>query len=375
MSWWDWSPLGPWGTPIDKVAEVLGEGAAKLWEPYFVKDPVTGEMMWNNQPGDYDGYNERFGGLPAFRQAVRTYQDMAALVTLYTDPFRMDAGSKVGRAHGEEWGVVKEDGEFSKDYDVYNPCHDDPDVRAWVAATMERVMRETGADGLRLDEYGHRGFVCYSDRHTHTFAERGITQWQKATAEATRLVREGMDRVDPTTVLTTEHPGYDYLMQYLDGCITYDLTVQKSELRPLEVNLQRFYFPECKAYELDHQGADREHRKRLWNAVASFGSYYPEPMEKLLREHADVFASRDCEPLVPTLVKYVYANRFANGGKTIYTVYNASGHTVDAPILPVKLPPTHRAVDLLTGEALEVEDGAIRLYLSRDDVACIGVLP
>ncbi|MBM3476813.1 MAG: hypothetical protein FJX75_26370, partial [Armatimonadetes bacterium] len=30
MSWWDWFPFGPWGTPIDKVKEVMGEGAWKL---------------------------------------------------------------------------------------------------------------------------------------------------------------------------------------------------------------------------------------------------------------------------------------------------------------------------------------------------------
>jgi len=40
-----------------------------------------------------------------------------------------------------------------------------------------------------------------------------------------------MDEVAPGSVLTTEHPGYDYLMQFIDGCITYDLTVQACPLR------------------------------------------------------------------------------------------------------------------------------------------------
>jgi hypothetical protein len=379
MSWWDWSPLGPWRTPIDKVAEVLGEGAAKLWQPYFVKDPVTGEAMWNNQPGDYDGYNERFGGLPAFRKAIQTYKDMGALVTLYTDPFRMDDGSKIGQAKGKEWGVVLDTGEHSKAYDVWNPCHDDPDVREWVADTMERVMRETGADGIRLDEYGHRGFVCYSDQHQHTYAERGITQWQKTVAETTKMVRERMDKVAPGSVLTTEHPGYDYLMQFIDGCITYDLTVQKTELRPLEVNLQRFYFPECKAYELDHQRADVEHKKRFWNGVASFGSYYPTNMYCILRENEGVFGSRDCEALVPTLVQRVYANRFGGGGQIIYMLYNATGHTVDAPVLPLNVRPGQHAFDLLNCTPCDIVDTgrakAVGVYLERDDVACIAVLP
>jgi len=244
---------------------------------------------------------------------------------------------------------------------------------------MERVMRETGADGIRLDEYGHRGFVCYGDKHQHTYAERGLTQWMKATAQTTKMVRERMDKVAPGSVLTTEHPGYDYLMQFIDGCITYDLTVQKTELRPLEVNLQRFYFPECKAFELDHQRADVEHRKRFWNGVASFGSYYPDVMYGILREYREVFESRDCEALVPTLMQYVYANRFHAGERTIYTLYNATGHTVDGPVLRVEPSPKQRVVDLLADEPAQVvrtdAGSAVRAYLSRDDVACIAILP
>ncbi|MGE4527984.1 MAG: hypothetical protein AB7D00_06415, partial [Rhodospirillaceae bacterium] len=74
MSWWDWSPLGPWRTPLDQLEAALGPAGAKGWEPYLVTDPVTGERMWNNQPGDYDGYNERFGGLPAFRKAMEEWK-------------------------------------------------------------------------------------------------------------------------------------------------------------------------------------------------------------------------------------------------------------------------------------------------------------
>ncbi|MEN6546464.1 MAG: hypothetical protein ABFE07_10510, partial [Armatimonadia bacterium] len=100
MSWWDWSPLGPFMTPFDQLDKVLTPAQIKMWETYFVKDPVTGQKMWNNQPGDYRGYNERFGGLPAFQKAVQTYKDMGSLTTLYTDPFRLDEICETGKAHG-----------------------------------------------------------------------------------------------------------------------------------------------------------------------------------------------------------------------------------------------------------------------------------
>lgn len=379
MSWWEWSPLGPWSTPMERVAEVLGAATYERWKSYFVADPVTGRTMWNNQPGDYDGYNQRFGGLKTFREAVETYKRSGSLVTLYTDPIRCDDASKIGQAHGRDWGVVDHTGKPVKSYEVWNMCHDVAEYRQWVAQNMKRVMRETGADGIRLDEYGHRGWACFNREHRHTFAERGNTEWQRAIAETCKLVRQAMDEVAPGSVLTTEHPGYDFLMQYLEGCITYDLTVVASPLRPLECNLQRFLFPECKAYELDHRGADRKLRKRFWNGVASFGAFYPEPMYRVLHENQDAWNSRHCEPLVPTLVQYVYANRFGTGDKTLYTLYNATGHTVGGHLLWLDLPAGWHAVELLSGTEVPCESigkaRAARLTLARDDVACLAVLP
>lgn len=375
MSWWDWSPLGPFGTPFEELDKVLTPAQIKQWSGYFVTDPVTGKKMWNDQPGDYDGYNERFGGLPAFQQAVKTYQGMGALTTLYTDPFRVDFTSKTGLAHGRDWGVIDDKDKLSTAYEVYNPCHDLPEVRQWVATTMGRVMRETGADGIRLDEYGHRGWACYSPDHKHTFAEPGITQWQKAVAEATKMVHAEMDKVKPGLVLTTEHPGYDYLMQYLEGCITYDLTVLKSPLRPLECNLQRFYFPECKAYELDHQGADPLSRKKFWNAVESFGRYFPANMHTTLKENEEVYQGRDSYPLLPTLQPYLYCNRFAGAGKTLYHLYNALGHTFEGSALALAVDADRHVVELLRCEELLVVEGRVSVYLERGDVACVAVLP
>ena len=377
MSWWDWSPLGPYMTPFDQLDKRLTAAEIKEWEGYFVKDPVTGQKMWNNQPGDYAGYNERFGGLPAFQQAVKAYQGMGALTTLYTDPFRLDENCPTGRLHGREWTVILPDGKPSTGYDVYNPCHYLREVRQWVATTMGRVMRETGADGIRLDEYGHRGWACHSKDHKHDFAEPGITQWNKAIADTCRLVHEEMDKVKPGLVLTTEHPGYDYLMQYLDGCITYDLTVQASPLRPLECNTARFYFPECKAYELDHRGADPGDRKKFWNAVESFGRYYPIPMYNILNENEEVYQGRNNFALSPTLQPYVYCNRFAGGGKTLYHLYNATGHTFEGPVLAPEIAKgaAVHVIELLTAAEVTPVSGKVSLYLERDGVACLAVLP
>jgi hypothetical protein len=332
--------------------------------------------MFSNNPGDYDGYNERFGGLPALRQAIQAYRKAGTLVTLYTDPLRVDDNSKCGRQWGQLWGVVQPDGRYRRDYDAWRMCHDVAGYRRFVAETVSRVLRETRADGVRLDEYGHCGSACSSTVHQHTFAEPGITEWPRAIAETTRLVRQAMDEVAPGSVLTTEHPGYDFLLPWIEGCITYDLSVQATPLRPLECNLQRFYFPECKAYELVFgEDQDPGHRKRFWNGVASFGSYYPAKMDRLLRQYREIFASRDCTPLVPTLAPRVYANRFRAGDRTIYTLYNATGHTVAGPVLRLELKPGEHVYDLFGNREAEcrVEGGktTVRMFLHRDQVACL----
>jgi len=378
MSWWEWSPLGPWSTPMDQLDSRLGEAVHRRWLSYLVKDPATGRMMFSNNPGDYDGYNERWGGLSALREAIRKYQQMGALVTLYTDPLRVDDNTNCARRWGSQHCIRKADGTPQTHYEAWNPCLEVAEYRQWVAATMARVIRETGADGLRLDEYGHCGSACFSKLHEHTFAERGTTEWQRCIAESTKLVREAMDAVKPGSVLTTEHPGYDYLMPWIEGCITYDLTVLATPLRPMECNLQRFYFPECKCYELDHRQADPKHRKRFWNAVESFGAYYPADMDKILRQHADVFASRDCEPLVPTLTPRVYANRFRQGETAIYTLYNATGHTHFGPVLKLDLKPGEQVVELLRGAEVNCAPGdggtVVSLYLERDAAACLATI-
>lgn len=379
MSWWEWSRLGPWKTPFDQLDTIMTPAEIKRWQPYFVKDPVTGQMMWNNQPGDYKGYNERFGGLLAFQKAIQTYQDMGALVTLYTDPFRLDNNNEIGGKYGEAWSVVGVDGKKCTGYKVWNPCHNLAEVQEWVAKTMGRIMRETKADGIRLDEYGHRGWACYDESHQHVYQEPGITQWQKAVSEATRMVHQEMDQVRPDLVLTTEHPGYDYLMQYLEGCITYDLTVLTSPLRPLECNIQRFYFPECKAYELDHRGADQRVRKRFWNGEESFQRHFPLPMYNVLTENEAVYQGRENMPLCPTLQPFIYANAFRGHGKTLVHLYNATGHTFEGPVLNRPRVGAGGAdphvIELLTGEALPVVDGKVSVYLERNDVACVAILP
>jgi hypothetical protein len=203
-------------------------------------------------------------------------------------------------------------------------------------------------------------------------------------AETVRRVREGMDEVDPSAVLMTEHPGYDYLFAAVDGCLSYDLSIMDTwgnpspeSVRILEVNLQRFYFPECKVFEINLLGRDPEHKKKFWNGVASFAYFLTTPFYNIYKDNEDAYASRDCEALVPTLAKRVYANRFTAGGKTFFHLYNATGKDYSGPVLKIVKPAGHHVFDMLNCKELAAEGSTptVELSLKNDDVACVALLP
>ncbi len=380
FGWWEWNTVGPGGRPLDKLPPVK----LNAYGPYIINDPVSGEKRFLGSTTDYVHYNDRFGGLDTFRAAVASNKRPGKLLTLYTDPFRLDEfNNETGRKFGRKWDFVDHTGKSVIDGDAVKPCFYLPEVQDWLVATVQRVLRETDADGIRLDEVGYASGACFAPGHQHVaFEEPGLSEWNKAMADCVRRVRAAMNDVKPTAVLMSEFPGYDCLFASLDGCLSYDLSMMDTgggaeSVRVLEVNLQRFYFPECKVFEINHQGCDSEHKKKFWNGVASFAFFLPTPFYNIYKDNEDVYASRDCEPLVPTLAPRVYANRFSAGDKTLFHLFNASGRDYTGPVLEIAKPTGRHAFDLLNSRELAISEDAPRVNLSvkNNGVACIAILP
>lgn len=378
--WWDWSALGPGGVPFDK----LSPEKVKEYGPYIVKDPVSGEKLFMGSPTDYVGYNDRFGGLDSFRKAIASNRRKDNPITLYTNPFRLDEfNNETGRNFGRKWNFMDLSGKQSIDGDAVKPCYYLPEVQDWLVSTVKRVLKETDADGIRLDEVGYQHGACFASEHKHiAYEEVGLSEWNKAMGETVRRVREAMNEVNPSSVLMTEHPGYDYLFAALDGCLSYDLSIMdtwgtQESVRVLEVNLQRFYFPECKVFEINLQGRDAEHKRKFWNGVSSFLYFLPTPFYNIYKDNEDAYASRDCEALIPTLAKRVYANRFTARGKTLFHLYNATGKDYNGPVLKILKPTGHHVFDMLNCKALAADGNTpiVELSLKNDDVACVAILP
>jgi len=386
MSWWTWSAKGPWNTPMDRLEEELGRPLYERYKSYWVREPVTGRLMYPLNRGDYDGYMPQWGGLPALRAHIRRIRQAGMLATLYTDPILACATTKLGSKYGPVYGIMnprwkdpykcpKTPKGYVGSYASYNMCLDTEWYSAWVARTIARVCRETGADGVRLDEYGHRGYVCTSTRHKHVFAEPGHNAWLQALARNVRQVHRAMDDVRPGLVLMTEFPGHDCMAAALDGAIVYDVR-RIRRFRPVPVNLFRFFFPECKVFEINRPARPEARSWMLWNAVGAFSFRYPQEIHDVLRKYNDVFTSRDAEPLIPSLSRRIYINRFRNVDRTVYAVLNATGHTFDGPVLELPEPDAGFVYrDLLAGGRVKpvVRDGrrVLSLHLEPDQTRLI----
>lgn len=403
--WWRWSEVGPWGVPLDddlKIArEQLGDTFVDRVSYTFVPDPITKRMSYKNNRGDYE-YNEAWGGAEALKDFVDELQQDGAVVTLYTDPLLVCGATKFGKAYGYELGVMNPfwdkknmEGPFYTPlnpegyvtmYGSWNMCLDNPFYQDFFAETMKRVVRDLGV-GIRLDEMGISRSTCYSDKHEHVFAkEPGDEVLFQAEGELFRKVRQAMDEVDPTLILMTEAPGNDFLARYLDGSLVYDTRKYSllKDFNPVALNLFRFYFPECKVVDYFPAGVDDKFfEQAFWQAKAisepTTRPSFPDHYYEILKENADAYGSRDITPLVPTLVDYVYANKYATDYKTIIHFYNDSEKTINQALMTVEAESGYHYFDLINLKEVPIsKEGnalVIKGTLLPDKAGCIAKLP
>ena len=372
--WWEWSKLGPWKKAIEEYTK---EGSTfDQWS--FHKHPKTEELMFFDNTGDYD-YAEALGGKEGLKEAVEKYHRVGRLLTFYTDVFRLYDVTKTGEKYGEKWCTLKSDNNFLEKYEAFVPCIYNEEYQKWVGETMKRVIEDTDIDGIRYDEGGLAGYTCYSEKHQHKYCEKGELQWNKAFSEICKLTREKVSR---DFTLTTEFPGYDYLLQFLDGCITHTYVYLGSKGdKPIEVNLIRFYFPEVKCYDISPNHIPAEFKEKslkkiLWNGIGKFNNWGEDKFRKIFMEYSEILSSNDCEPFLPSLKKGIYVNRFTKDGKSIFTIYNTNKFTSKGPILEIELKGDEEIVDIINNQPVEIErigkDKAIvKIYIEREDVACI----
>ncbi|MCD6351020.1 MAG: hypothetical protein J7M26_02775 [Armatimonadetes bacterium] len=392
MSWWEWSDLGPWRVPMDmeRLPKLLGEPFFKRYKAYWVVDPIAGRLRYPLNRGDYN-YNETWGGLTAFRAHIDKVKSEGVMAGVYIDGILACDTTEVGHKYGPIYGVMNpywKDGlkcplspeGYVAAYGSWNMCCDTEWWADRLSHTVARIFRDTGIDYLRLDEFGHRGYPCFSTKHKHMFApEPGHNAWLQGCAEICRRTHRLMDQIRPGLALTTEFPGNDHMAANLDGSIVYEVGYHALPIRPVVCNLLRFYFPECKPFDLDYKHTPHGEEVKLWNGMGAFGNRYSLRYLRLLRHHTDIFGRGTSEPLLPTLVPQVYCNRFAGGDKQVLALINARPYPVEGLLVVVDKRQGRHFVELLRGLELTPQkyEGrwAIGLRLEPGELALIADLP
>jgi hypothetical protein len=387
-AWWQWSVNGPWQIPKDQL-EKKYSALYNSVKTAFAIDPANGKLEYTYNPGDYN-YNAGWGGLPALKKELDAIRAGGQLPTFYIDPCLADDNTALGQKYGLQYGIKYSEASpqwkssappfppsgYVTAYNSWNMCLDAQGYQDFVVQQTTRIVRDTGVSGIRFDQCGFAGIADFNPLHQHIFAEPGQNARLQATARLCLLTHQSVDKIEPGFVLMTEAPGYDHLAANLEGAIDYESTRNVFDgFRPVPLNVFRFYFPECKLFDLRNSRDLHGEDWRFWNATGTFGYLYLALYHRILKENGDAFGGRNVTPLAPSLAQDIYANQFKSGGKTITLLYNASGFTVDKPLLAAPAPSGFHYFDLLHGQNITPQNGTIAMELPPDKAAAIALLP
>jgi len=302
--------------------------------------------------GDYDHYDETVGGLDYFRGNIAKAQAAGVAVGLYQDGYLSCDKGQVAGAHAQQWAMKRADGSpnYVPEYGAYNECPYTGGWRKHLAEAYARIHRETGVKGMYVDEYGATDarWICRAKDHGHN----GYEVPYAGEVEMLKGLREA---VGAEVALYSEYPPAEVSRQILDGSFTYQAlwSADQEPLAPHFIDLPRFAFPQFKQFHIIYYVSPRAGNWWLLKFPFFNGESYDLGQPNLpgydaaamafqrraievLCGHREAFSSHQVTPLVRTEIAGVFANEFRAANETVWTLYNANGRTVRAPVLKVK---------------------------------------
>ena len=322
--------------------------------------------------GDYDHYHE-IGGLEKFRTMVADHHEAGTRVGLYLDTYLCSKSSNIGQAHGEQWAVKRRNGTYMNSYStkedpLWNLCVWHPGWRDYLSTRCADLVRETGCDGVYLDEGGTDlgAYWCWRDDHPH--AVPGCRQ-----TGFLELCRETRRKLPRKAVLYTENAPADIVVPYLDGAYVTALGRSDVDVTPGYVHIHRFAFPDFKLLPIT-SGGSLSHgiwdglRYSMFNGAAIYSLSWGHDDEAfalirkinaILSKHEDAFLTMHPEPFVDTLVRDVLCNRFPGEKETVWTLWNGRWQQFRGAVLRVPHQAGMAYMDLWNGRELtpSIEDG------------------
>lgn len=341
----------------------------------------------DTQPGDYK-YHKARGGLKAFNDEIKRIQDKGCRFTVYIDHRFCWSGSEIGKTHGKEWAAMSgpdsflELGVYAKaGVDGWSMCYfEDNEWADYMAETCGRIVKDTGMDGIYLDELALM-FPCYNPSHKHYQEDKFPVSPQRIVKNITKA-RDAMRKENPEAILMTEHAGSDYASQFYDGSWSqtfYMIAFPFSEKHfdDNSLNYFRFCFPE---FKLAEWGDSKDGPNRcFFNGIGGGGK--DQIRGQVFKENGDAFASLHPEPLVKTKIQKVLANKFEIPTKTVYTIYNKLDKVIDCEIIEVDIAHGYHWVELVYDNPVEmrqelvISKDVISAKIAANSTICIAKLP
>ncbi|MCX6558913.1 MAG: SUMF1/EgtB/PvdO family nonheme iron enzyme [Candidatus Aminicenantes bacterium] len=231
----------------------------------------------------------------------------------------------------------------------YNPWDESTRHEDHIAG-MEAMLKTLDADGVVLDTRG----------------------------ESSREFQAAADRVKPGIIMYSEGMAVPKDMPGIVSGRVHDALYM-----PPPLNLNKFIKPDFAIFRVLQLAEGPLHRE---SAVAFFNGYgseintmrpgRPDWVEeelrylgrttKLLRENATAFVDPAWQPLVPTLEDGIWANRWRDGGKTVFTVFSLRPEGYKGPLVDVDVPAGSHLVSLWNHEELAAVERSGRFYAPVD---------
>jgi len=361
-------------------------GEAETTGPRAGMYPMVGE-------GEYR-VEDRWGGMPAYQAEVERCRNAGGRVSLYFLGGSVWKTCPIGVKHKDDWGVMRVPGQvaevWSAPEDVGSPTHGFWDICSEVKGWQEflrdksyEMLTVMGADAVRMDTKCEV-ILCKNPAHPH--ADDPL----RGTLEYMRTIRQGVDKAGADKALLGEFAGSDAAGMYFDAALAQghdpDLPLATSMTAYGGISPFRWVYPDMKTIEWGNVPKDYHQttRRVLFNGVGMTVSDLNEAQlaemtrfAEAMRGVGDILGSLDCEPLVPTLIDGVYANRFSLGKRQVFTFWNKTGSDVSGKVIKIAGGAGRRFVDLLTGRELKTgrsgNADVVELALPVNEVTIVGV--
>jgi hypothetical protein len=199
------------------LPEIYRERPVDLHEYAF---HTQGSALYNVHTDGDNILRSDMGGAPALKEGLAAIHRLGFRFIFYIEGYIVYEKSELAKSgRAQRWSLMHKDGTITGNYTKENFLHMCPGCVEWqdyLADESSRLVRETGADGVRLDSLGFYFLSCYNPAHRHA-TPFGYNQWiQQLLDKVSRAVRA----VSPDCLLMTEAP-VDFYSQWFHSALQF----------------------------------------------------------------------------------------------------------------------------------------------------------